>query len=106
MMLTFDDTRARAEKEAALRWVERNAQEDFKDRVWSAIVTLAVSGREWCADDVRRLSGPVPAAQSPNLFGALIGKAAKQGLIEFVGFTRSSQIQGHSNRLAIWRAKA
>lgn len=93
-------------REAAMRWVEQNADATYRDRLIAAIEQLAATGRNFCADEVRYLAGEPPEGQHYNVIGAVINHAARRGVIEFVGFTRSMRVIGHGNRIGLYRGAA
>lgn len=101
--MRFDMERAAAAGEAGMRCAERHASQDWKDRVNAAILTLAVSGREFIADDIRKLVGDPPIDTHPNALGALVNRAARAGHIQMTGYGRSAREIGHRNTVRIWR---
>ena len=98
----FEATRRR---DSAMSWVERNANQAYRARLIEAIEVLAASGYSFCSDQVRVLAGDPPADCSPNIAGAVINHAAKAGLIEFVGYTRSTRVIGHRNLVRLWTGR-
>jgi hypothetical protein len=99
--LSFDG--ALAAREQGISAVIEHAGPTYRDRIIEAIEVLAANGLPFDADSVRELVGETPAAESPNLIGALFARASTRGLIQFEGFTRSVRKVGHGNRLAVWR---
>src|SRR5690348_8431813 len=75
---------------------------EWKDRADAAIRSLAASGEEFTAEDVRARAGD---PSRPNAFGARFSSAAKRGLIRRVGFRNSSRPTLHSHPVAVWRGQ-
>ncbi len=98
----FEATRRR---DSAMRWVEHNSNADYRAKLISAIEQLAATGGVFTADQVRAIAGDPPTDTSPNVAGAVINHAAKAGLIEMAGFTKSARIIGHGNTVRLWRGR-
>lgn len=91
------------ERELGMAVVILRSQVEYRERIKAAIAVLAFSGQTFSSDDIRQQSGETPQGASPNLIGALVNGALKRGEIEFVGFTRSSRVVGHGNRVGLYR---
>lgn len=85
---------------------EAFAQLDATDRggwersvILTAIEHLADQGRPFSANDVRPLLPEV----NTNRIGRCFALAADRGLIEFVGYVRSTDRGTHGKRIATWR---
>ena len=74
------------------------------------ISQLASQGREFTADDIRRIVGDPPAWVHPNAAGALVNRMAKVWVgpagerLKVVGYAKSSRVCGHGNLQRIWKA--
>jgi hypothetical protein len=83
------------------------AASDWKLAWRVAIEELAASSsfdgrpRRFTSDDVRARAGEPD--DHPNAIGSLFAHAAKQGLIEPVGVTKSRRAERHANRLVVWQ---
>lgn len=82
------------------------AADGAADLVWraavdDAILTLAVTGGEFTAEDVRAIAGDPP--DHPNALGARFSSAAKRGEIVRVGFRIATRASRHSHPIAVWR---
>ncbi len=75
----------------------------YRESYMHAIELLARGGATFTADDCRSLAGDPPSTVSPNVLGALVNAAAKAGLIEPVGWSRSGRVIGHGNVLVSWK---
>ncbi len=91
------------EREVGMASVIRNADEAYSQRFFHAIEILAASGVGFTADAARDLAGDPPSTTSPNVAGAIFNAAAKAGLIEAVGYSRSGRVIGHANTVRLWR---
>jgi hypothetical protein len=76
------------------------ADTDYRERLTAAIKVLAASAEAFCSDNIRSVAGNPPC--NPNLIGAVVQGAMKHGLIKQVGWTRSSRIIGHGNRVGLY----
>lgn len=80
--------------------------EAWMDYVTSAIACFAKSGIEFTSEDVRTYCGTWAAFSSPkhpNAWGAAFSRAAKQGLIERVGYQKNRLASAHSRIVSTWR---
>lgn len=80
--------------------VVAHADTTFRERLVAAIEVLAASAEAFCSDNIRSVAGNPPC--NPNLIGAVVQGAMKRGLIKPVGWTRSSRIIGHGNRVGLY----
>lgn len=78
---------------------------DWLDTVDYAILCHANSGRTFTVEDVRiRCRGvALPEPKHPNAWGAAFSRAAKQGLIERVGYQKNRLASAHSRIVSTWR---
>lgn len=104
-MQQLDILEAIHQRELGMATAQRNADESYSQRFFRAIELLAASGATFTADSVRELAGDPPASTHPNVAGAIVNAAAKAGLIEAVGFSRSGRVVGHNNRVLTWRGR-
>lgn len=80
---------------AALAWSHK-----WRERAERAIAYFIANGREFWADDIRRVAGPPPSA---NGMGAVILNASKAGRIELVAYRRSARRDRHAARVGVWQ---
>lgn len=103
-------TLAEALKTQGQAAAESAASTEWKERWAAAIAELAAQrgldgeGRHFTAEDVRALAGP--PLDHPNAAGSLFTRAARAGLIESVGWIRSTRATLHRHPLAVWRGTA
>lgn len=98
--LSIDE--ALEERELGMAVVILRSQVEYRERVKAAIAVLADGGAAFSSDDIRREAGDTPVGCSPNLIGALVNSALRQGLIHQVGYTRSGRVIGHGNRVGLY----
>ena len=92
-----DGRRLRDEGMALVDEHEHPAWRAAADR---AIRELAYAGSPFTAEDViSRVGMP----NRPNAVGARFSAAARQGLIEDIGYAQSSRSTRHASRLLVWR---
>lgn len=99
------DAAFRAREDGQERAIE-HAESDYRVALWKAIEDLASSNREFTADDIRAIAGPVPAGYHYNVIGAVVEAARRSCLIRCVGYARSRSVVGHGNRIAVWRGES
>ena len=90
-------------RDAGISSVERNTPEDWRIACDRAIATLAATGREFTAEDVRALCGDPPC--HPNAMGARFMSAARTGLLEKVAYRNPTRATAHGSVIAVWRGK-
>jgi hypothetical protein len=73
---------------------------DFAVKVDNAIRLLARGSEPFSANEVRHLAQVEP--HHPNAWGARFSKAAKEGLIQRVGFTKASTPSRHASMVSTW----
>lgn len=95
-----DGRRLRDEGMALVDEHEHPAWKAEADRV---IRELAYGGRPFTAYDVTDRIG-MPAR--PNAVGARFSAAARQGIIEDIGYTQSKRAARHASRQLVWRGTA
>lgn len=84
-----------------------DAQPDWRTQADETIMQLARSGNAFTSEDVTaRIGLPSVGTNKNNAVGAVIAVWARRGLIHDVGWTRTSNPQGHSRKLTIWRGHA
>ena len=91
-------------RDAGTESVSANTPPDWKAKCDRAILMLAVKGERFTAEDVRLVAGDPP--NHPNAMGARFLAAAKEGLIEKVGYGKPVRASRHANPVAIWRGRA
>jgi hypothetical protein len=69
----------------------------------AAIQSLAEAGTAFTIQDVIREAGMAP---SSGAAGAVLRNAQNAGLIRLIGYTKSSRVSRHANRIGLWRASA
>ena len=74
---------------------------DFAAVVDNAIRILAQIGEPFSVNEVRHLAQGVEP-HHPNAWGARFSKAAKEGLIQRVGFTKASTPSRHASMVSTW----
>lgn len=116
--MTVTDFASRGEREPDLfsaiehresgmaRVTESSSNTEYVTAFEQAIRTLALSGREFTADDVREIAGSAPIGVHFNIAGALMNAAARSGLIVHCGYAISARVAGHGNLVRKWRGAA
>ena len=71
------------------------------------IAALAATGEAFTVERVRALAiaHEIPEPHHVNSWGAALSTAAKRGIIERVGYVKSSRTQAHARVVAEWRGK-
>lgn len=98
-------TEAHRRKTEALRQVERNATDAFKQAAMRAVNAVRAERARFTADDVWvKLDGMnVPAPIEPRALGAVLQAAAKLGLIAPTGeWQESVRPQNHARPVRVW----
>lgn len=103
VQLSLDD--ALAARERGMTQVLHHSDTEYREALCTAIRTLASTGRNFCSDDLREFAGDAPVGCSPNIAGAVVAGAAREGLIELVGYTHSARVVGHGNLVRLWRGR-
>jgi hypothetical protein len=98
----FDLETARNRRDRGMRAAELNTWRPWRDRAEAGIIQLADSGREFSADDLVALVGP-PVSSSQNAIGPVFAWAAREGLIECVGFRQSERSSRRGGITRVWR---
>lgn len=104
----LDAARAKAERDAAIRKVEENAELAYLEAAQRAIRECAERLSEFTVDDVQALLSAwnVPPPREGRSMGAAIRWAVRNGVIEGSGEWRASaQPQCHGNPRTVWRKK-
>lgn len=96
-------TQAKSLRDDSLVKVEEHAPEDWKTRAWTALVEHLRRNEEFFAPDFWRVSG-LEKPREARALGALIMRAAKEGLIAKVGFRQSTDPRSHLCPRAVWRS--
>jgi hypothetical protein len=84
------------------------AAEDHADEGWlraarQEIAALAASGEPWTTDHVwYRLEQLGVTTREPRALGALIRKAARDGLIRQQGYTPTTRPEAHARPIPVW----
>ena len=91
-------------RDAGTSSVSAHTPDDWRSKCDRAISRLAAGRKPFTAEDVRALVGDPP--NHPNAMGARFLAAAKEDLIEKVGYGKPARASRHSNPLAVWRGKA
>lgn len=91
----------RRRRDAGTAQVDANTAQAWRDAADRAITRLAATGRPFTADDVRAQAGDPPG--HPNALGARFLAARRSGLLEEVGYVRSTRPDAHARRLVTYR---
>lgn len=81
--------------------VSDNTPDDWRNSVDCLIRTMALSGQDFTAEDIRDYSGDPP--NHPNAMGARFLSAVKRGIIVRSGFAHSRRRSRHAGMIAIYR---
>lgn len=92
----------RRRRDDGMRAASQNTVVGWKGLAERAIRELADSGRTFTAEDVRERAGR-PLGSHDNAMGAAIGKAARAGIIEAVGYTQAQRPEAAGRILRMWR---
>ena len=87
-------------RDEGIELVDKNTSYEWKESADNAICSLALSGRTFTAEDVRRLAG---SPSRPNAFGSRFMKAIRRGWIKKVGYTNAARPDAHARALAQYR---
>lgn len=81
--------------------VSGNTPDEWRNYVDGLIRTMALSGQEFTAEDVRDYSGDPP--NHPNAMGARFLSAVRHGIIVRSGFANSRRRSRHAGMIAVYR---
>jgi hypothetical protein len=101
----FDRPPGEQRKAAGQDRVLDGEPEEWKDAAYALLINLIRRQEEINSDDVRQAADAAGLDQPhhPNCWGALFGRAAKAGVIERSGFTKSTISSCHARTISIWR---
>lgn len=91
----------RALRDRGASQVSDNTPDEWKHYVDTLIGTMASSGQEFTAEDVRDYSGDPP--NHHNAMGARFLSAVKRGTIVRVGFKNARRSSRHASVVAVYR---
>jgi hypothetical protein len=97
----FDILEAEYRRDIGMALAEEAADIDWKDAWRQTIALLAAIGDPFCSDDVRAIAGD--PWDHPNAAGAIMRRAATEGLIELIGYRKSERPALHSHPIGLWR---
>jgi len=86
-------------RDRGMALVDEAEPDAWKAKADAAIRSLAASGAEFGAEEVRAIAG---SPEHPNAFGSRFLQAAKRGLIRKVGYRNSSRPSLHAHPVAVW----
>lgn len=78
-----------------------NAQPDWADTAWQALLDLSRTGAPFTADDLVERVGMPPT--SGKAIGGVFNRAAKAGIIRKVGERPTTRVTSHLRSLAVWQ---
>lgn len=93
---------ARQQRDAGASLADDNAGPWWRSTADQAIAAMAAIGRPFTADDLVDSTG-LPEAVSPRAMGARFLTAARRGVIEPVGYTRSRRRSARCAAVRVWR---
>lgn len=88
-------------RDAGVSSVNKNTPEEWKAACRLAIARLASTGETFTAEDVRKQIGDPP--NHANAMGAQFIGAAKEGIIQKVGYAQPMRPSSHARCIASWR---
>jgi len=100
--LSLDD--AIAARDVGVARVLHHSDEAYREALMRAIEKLAATRPTFISDDLRELCGDPPAGTHPNVAGAVVSAAVREGLIRCIGYAHSARAKGHSNLIRVWTA--
>jgi len=80
--------------------VHENTPSEWVSRFDGVILSMASSGLEFSAEDVRGIAGDPP---HPNAIGARFLSAVRRGWITRVGYKNATRYASHARALAVYR---
>jgi len=90
-----------AQKEVGMARADDAADQAWREAFDRAIGVLAARGEPFTATDVRDIVGDPPS--HPNAAGARFNSAARHGVIEQIGYVKSTRPSLHSHPVCLWR---
>lgn len=102
-MRSIDNYEGRRLRDQGAAQVTENTPNEWVVNADGVIATMASSGTEFTAEDVRDFTGDPP--HHHNAMGARILAAVKQGIIVRVGFTNSRRKRSHAAVIAVYKGK-
>lgn len=77
---------------------------DYTAIIHSELERLIAEGRPFTSEDLTRAVPEGVEPHSPNVIGAIVGSAAKRGVIVPLGYTSSRRPSRRAGRLMVWIA--
>lgn len=107
VQLTFDAEASARQRDRAIRRVDRNAEPDWKEAAYLAVVeTAAAEPNGFIVDDVwPRISPGIIAPHELRAMGAVMRRAQRDGVIvPTTDYRLSSRVSAHRNPRRVWRS--
>lgn len=102
-MNKYDNSEGRRLRDEGAARVTDNTPNEWVLAADGVIASMASSGSEFTAEDVRDFTGDPP--HHHNAMGARILAAVKQGIIVRVGFTNSRRKRSHAAVIAVYKGQ-
>jgi len=107
--VTLDEALASKRRDAGIARAAEGADrldEEWKDRMYRAVVACAESNREFICDDVWRYASDADRNfAKPKALGAVVLRAAKAGVIANTGrFEKTANARRHRSPVPVWRS--
>lgn len=107
--IEFNTRLARERTNEGIKRAENKANamhENWSERAYEFLVGYIQINPVFQVEDVRFASqGIVPIPQSQRSWGAIIRRAAYEGLIFHSGFAKTKSIKSHCTPAAVWKSK-
>ena len=94
-----------ARKIEGIEQVLANERREWRQRALARIVRLAEQHRTFTADEVREACSDIEPPHHPNVWGAVMHKAIRAGIIRRTGeLRRSTRKAAHSHSNPVWES--
>jgi hypothetical protein len=97
---------SRQARDKGIEQAEKHANQvhdSWSDKAFEFLKSFIVNHKKFLAEDVRYYSaGVIPEPPSQRAWGAVIVRAAKQGLIRRVGYEQVKNAKAHRANASVW----
>jgi hypothetical protein len=101
----FDSNLGAILRDDGIRRADEHADRDWKRAAYEAVSNLALFREHFTTDDVHELLGDAVSTHEKRAMGAIMRRAARDGLIEATDrYVASDRPEAHRNPKRVWRS--
>lgn len=90
--------------ERSINYAGNFADPDWRREAEAAVQILIRKGEPFSTDEVwRLLEGSSAKTHEPRAMGAVMRKFVKEGLIDSIGYQKTTRRESHRRPIAVWR---